>query len=97
MVVEAQRRFTETGFYSIEQVSNEGDFRTQLALRGLGNLQEMRIGSRGLFMHIDNAAGYLMTIGMVQGLFEMIFDVDSKVEWALSESGNLEVEVNPLG
>jgi hypothetical protein len=95
VVVEAQRRFTKTGFYSIEQVSDEGDFRTQLALRGLGNLQEIKMGAAGVFMRIDNAAGYLMTVGMVQGLFEMAFDVESNVEWALSDEGNLEVEINP--
>jgi len=95
VVVEAQRRFTKTGFYSIEQVSDEGDFRTQLALRGLGNLQEIKMGSAGVFMRIDNAAGYLMTVGMVQGLFEMAFDVESNVEWALSDAGNLDVEITP--
>jgi hypothetical protein len=95
VVVEAQRRFTKTGFYSIEQVSDEGDFRTQLALRGLGNLRDIKMGPPGLFMRIDNAAGYLMTVGMVQGLFEMAFDVESHVEWALSDQGNLEVEISP--
>jgi hypothetical protein len=94
-VVEAQRRFTRTGFYSIEQVSSEGDFRTQLALRGLGNLREIKMGPPGLFMRIDNVVGHLMTVGMVQGLFEMAFDVESSVDWALSEEGNLEVQVSP--
>jgi hypothetical protein len=93
--VEAQRRFTKTGFYSIEQVSDEGDFRTQLALRGLGNLKEIKMGPPGLFMRIDNVVGHLMTVGMVQGLFEMTFDVESTVSWALSEEGSLEMEVNP--
>jgi hypothetical protein len=94
-VVEAQRRFTKTGFYSIEQVSDEGDFRTQLALRGLGNLQEIRMGPPGVFMRINNATGHLLTVGMVQGLYEMAFDVASSVDWALSEDGNLEVQVSP--
>lgn len=44
-------------------------------------------------MKIDNAAGYLITVGMVQGLFEMAFDVESYAEWTLSEDGNLEVEI----
>src|SRR4030042_4224783 len=93
VAVEAQRRFTKTGFYSIEQVSDEGDFRTQLALRGLGNLREIKMGPPGLFMRIDNVVGHLLTVGMVQGLFEMAFDVDSSVEWALSEDGNREGEI----
>jgi hypothetical protein len=95
VVVEAQRRFTKTGFYSIDQVSDEGDFRTQLALRGLGNLREIKMGPPGLFMRIDNAAGCLMTVGMVQGLFEMAFDVRSNADWALSPEGNLQVEISP--
>jgi hypothetical protein len=96
-VVEAQRRFTKTGFYSIEQVSDEGDFRTQLALRGLGNLKEIRMGPPGLYMRIDNVVGHLLSVGMVQGLFEMAFDVESSVDWALSEDDNLEVQVSPKG
>jgi hypothetical protein len=95
VVVEAQRRFVKTGFYSIEEVSDEGDFRTQLALRGLGNLKEIKMGPPGLYMRIDNAANFLMTTGMVQGLFEMAFDVGSSVDWALSDEGNLEVQVSP--
>jgi hypothetical protein len=55
----------------------------------------MEMRPRGFRMRIDNAAGYLMTIGMVQGLFEMTFDIDSHVEWEMSEEGNLVVEIAP--
>jgi hypothetical protein len=95
VVVEAQRRFTRTGFYSIEEVSNEGDFRAQLALRGMGNLREISMGVSGMRIRIDNAAGHLLIVGMAQGLFEMALDVGSNVEWELTEDGNLEVEVRP--
>jgi hypothetical protein len=96
-VVEAQRRFVKTGFFSIDELSDEGDFRVQLALRGMGNLKELRMGSQGMNLRVDNAACNLLMVGMVQGLFEMIFDVDSSVEWQLSGEGNLEVDVKPLG
>lgn len=96
VVIEAQRRFTKTGFYSIEQVQNEEEFRTQLALRGLGNLRMIRMGTRGLRLRIGNAAAYLMVAGMAQGLFEMALDVDSHVEWELSRQGELLVEVRPV-
>jgi hypothetical protein len=95
VVIEAQRRFTKTGFYSIDQVQNEDEFRTQLALRGLGNLRMIRMGTRGLRMRIDNAAAYLMTVGMAQGLFEIALDVGSHVEWEYSRQGDLLVEVTP--
>jgi hypothetical protein len=94
-VVEAQRRFVKTGFYSIEEVGDEGDIRTQLALRGLGNLKEIKMGKRGVRVRLDNATLYLMVVGLIQGLFEMAFGIDSDVEWVFTGEGNLEVEVTP--
>jgi hypothetical protein len=97
VIVEAQRRFVKTGFFSIDELSDEGDFRAQLAMRGMGNLQELRMGSQGMHLRVDNAACNLLMVGMVQGLFEMIFDVDSNVEWELSGQGDLQVDVKPRG
>jgi hypothetical protein len=53
-VVEAQRRFSSSGFYDHEVVLDEGDFRKQLALRGLGNLRSLEASKRGLNMLLDN-------------------------------------------
>ena len=78
-----------------DEMGSEGDFRAQLALRGMGNLQELKMGSRGMRLRVDNAAGHLLTVGMAQALFEIAFDIDSKVEWELSMEGNLEVEIRP--
>lgn len=95
VVVEAQRRFVKTGFYSIEDARDETDFRAQFALRGLGNLREWKMGMQGMSMNIENAACYLMTVGMAQGLFELALDTESFVEWELSAEGDLEIEVTP--
>jgi len=97
VVVEAQRRFVKTGFFSIDEMGNEGDFRAQLALRGMGNLQEMKMGSRGMRLRVDNVAGHLLMVGMAQALFEIAFNIDSNVEWELSAEGDLEVEIRPQG
>lgn len=96
-VVEAQRRFTKSGFYTIEDITDEGDFRTQLALRGLGNLKELSMERKGMHLRMKNAALPLVIVGLAQGFFEMGFDIDSTdVNWELSEEGNLEAEVKPL-
>ena len=94
IVVEAQRRFTKTGFYSMQDVQTEGDFRVQLALRGLGLLRELKINRRGLHMLVENAALPPMIVGMMQGIFEMSFDLDTYVEWEVSR-GNLRMELIP--
>jgi hypothetical protein len=95
VVVEAQRQFVRTGFYSIEEIGDEGNIRSQFALRGLGNVREIRMGKKGVIMRVENAAMHLLVAGLIQGLFEMTFGIDSNVEWELSEEGHLEVEVSP--
>lgn len=94
-VVEAQRRFIKTGFYSVDEVRDEDAFRARLALRGMGNLRWMKMGPEGISMRIDNAGCYLMTVGTAQAVFEMAYDVDSQVEWELSPEGDLEVRATP--
>jgi len=95
VAIEAQRLFTRSGFYSLDEVSGEGDFRTQLALRGLGNLKEIDLTRKGVRMTIDNAVLPLLVVGMMQGVFEMAVNVESSVDWELSDAGRLQVEISP--
>ncbi len=96
-VVEAQRRFTKSGFYTLDDITDEGDFRTQLALRGLGNLKELSMHRRGMRMLMEDTALPMIILGIAQGFFDMGFGVDaSSIEWALTEDGRLEAEVKPL-
>lgn len=47
VVVEAQRRFVRSGFYSLSEMLPEPQMREIFALRGLGNIRELRYGRRG--------------------------------------------------
>lgn len=95
-VVEAQRRFTRSGFYTLDDVTDEGDFRNQLALRGLGNLKKLEMKKTGMSMHVENVAMPYIVIGLSQGFFEIGFDLETAVDWELSEEGDLQVEVKPM-
>jgi hypothetical protein len=79
----------------MDEVADEGDFRNQLALRGMGDLREFKMDARGLRMRLNNACMHLMVVGLVQGLFEMGVGVESRAEWELSQEGDLEVNVTP--
>jgi hypothetical protein len=94
-VIEAQRRFIKSGFFTIENIFSEGDFRTQFAYRGLGDLVEFMMGSTGLQLRLENSTLHLMVVGMAQALFELAFGKDSKVEWKLSRESVLQVKVTP--
>lgn len=93
--IEAQRRFIKSGFFSIEGIFSEGDFRTQFAYRGLGDLKEFMMGSTGLRLRLENSTLHLLVVGIAQALFELAFGRDSEVEWELSEESVLQVEVTP--
>jgi len=95
IVVEAQKRFIRSGFFSVDEVISEENMRMSMALRGLGNLRELKMGRRGVRSHIENAALPLLAVGSTQGLYEKAFDIYSKVEWELSEDGDLTIEVTP--
>jgi hypothetical protein len=93
--IEAQKRFIKSGFFSIEGIFSEGDFRTQFAYRGLGDLKEFMMGSTGLRLRLENSTLHLLVVGIAQALFELAFGRDSDVEWELSEESVLQVEVTP--
>lgn len=95
VVVEAQRRFVRTGFYPPDMLDSVEAFREQLALKGLGNLKSLDIGANGLRMRLENACLHLLTIGQVQGIFEMRQGIDSDAEWEFSAEGDLELKVTP--
>lgn len=92
-VVETQRRFALGGLYSSKEAAEEGSFREQLALRGLGDLREIRLEEGTLRMTLRNAALHLLMVGLMQGYYESVTGQDSEVEWELSEEGDLELEV----
>ncbi len=97
VVIEAQARFTKTGFYAVAEVVSEEAVRADFALRGLGNVRELKMGKHGVTLRVENVALHLMVIGLAQGLFEQAFDLESAASWTLSEDGTLELTLIPKG
>ncbi len=95
VVIEAQRRFTKTGFYRVAEIVSEEAVRVELAVRGMGNLRELKMGKEGVTLRVDNIALHLMVIGLAQGLFEHAFRLESEASWTLSEEGTLELTLSP--
>lgn len=95
VVVEAQRRFTLNGFYTMSDYPNVEEFRAGLALRGLGNLRKLEIKRTGMRMRMENVVLPLMIVGMMQGIFDAALNTDSTVDWECSPEGDLELEVKP--
>jgi len=96
VVVEAQRRFTLNGFYTMNEYGSMEEFRAGLAMRGLGNLKELEIKRSGVRMRMENAVLHLMIAGMMQGIFDAALHTDSTIDWESSPGGNLELEIKAV-
>ncbi len=96
VVVEAQRRFTKTGFYSMNDYADMEEFRKGLALRGVGNLQELKISRHAVRMRVENVVLPMMIVGTMQGIFDNAVGVNSVVDWHVSEQGNRELMITAL-
>jgi hypothetical protein len=92
-VVEAQRRFVRTGFDYSDMMGEEEDLRTGLAIRGLGNLKEFKVTGKRFNMELENACLHLLLLGFIQGTFEVALDIESTIDWELSEDGYLTLEI----
>ncbi len=95
VVIEAQRRLTREGIYSLDPSAPEKKLREQLAIRGLGNLASLSMGEKGMVLRMENATVHLMLVGLAQGLFESAYGVESEVSWEVLAEGGLEIKVSP--
>ena len=92
-ILEVQRRFAKMGYYDLHEIEDEEGFRRQLALRGLGELQELRLSGGRIAARIKNAAMPLMIVGLMQGYLEVATNADSYAEWEMGDDGILDVDI----
>jgi len=93
VVIEAQRRFTRNGFFNLSEAASAEEFRTQLALRGMGNLEDISVDRNRLTMKLRNAALPLFVVGIMQGVYERALDRDSTLEWEVTRDSDLIIEL----
>jgi hypothetical protein len=97
VIVEALRRFTKSSpSFSLFDVTTADDFRVMLAVMGMGYLENIEVGKKGLSMRLENAALPLMIVGVMQGIFEKTLKQDSIVDWQLSEKNDLDINILTL-
>jgi hypothetical protein len=96
VIVEAQRRFTKNSARSLFDVTTADEFRSWLAVTGMGYLENIEVSKKGLSMRLENAALPLMLVGSMQGVFEKALKQESIVEWYLSQDNGLDINILTL-
>lgn len=94
VIIEAQRRFIRTGFYSLDEIASEELFRMQLAIRGLGNLREVKWDQDRMRITLENPCLSVVIVGLVLGFFELASGREGKADWEFTDDGSMIVEVS---
>lgn len=95
VVVEAQRRFIIGGSYSCEEIESGSRLRSQLAVKGLGNLMEYELGEESMRCRIENACLPSFMAGTLLGYFELLYEKPGEVDYRLKEDDELLVVASP--
>jgi hypothetical protein len=93
VVIEAERRFVTEGFYAREDIRQEKDLIHHFALRGLGNLREIRLEKNRLRARLENPCMHLVIVGLLQGFYELIFAQRGDIAWEITPDGDLVIDV----
>lgn len=97
VIIEAERRFVNTGAYSLDEVGDETALREFLAVRGLGNLKELAWDENNLRLLLENCCLHMLIAGMAQGFFELASGREADVDWSLARDGDLSIKVSAKG
>jgi hypothetical protein len=96
-VIEAQRRYTKQILSAEALPGDNAGFRGMLSMRGLGNLVQLEFDEEGAAAVIENSCMHLLMVGLIQGIFEVLFGYDkSAYEWGLKDDGDLNVGIKRI-
>jgi hypothetical protein len=94
VVIEAQRRHTKGTMNDMAWLGDGERYRLMMAFRGLCNLTRFEAEEKKMSMTIENPCIRRMTVGMIQGLFELATGADeSTYSFERTADGDLIVEI----
>lgn len=93
-VVEVQRRYVKSAWSRDKWLRGEEEFRRLTALRGMGYIASFDADRDHVAVRVHNTALPMFQVGIVQGLVEMAYGVDSSTcSWEFFDDGDMTVAV----
>lgn len=88
-VIEAQRRYVKSAWSEDKWLRGSEEFNRMTNLRGMGNITGFDADRDHVSVRVENTALPLFQVGIVQGLVEMAYRVDSSTcIWELHDDGD---------
>ncbi len=95
VILEAQKDYAKNTLRS-EEITSENDVRYFFALRGLGELIDYDLNDNRLEVKMENAYPYLLVVGLLHGMFEIITGRAGNLSYAEDEDENLLISIEAV-
>ncbi len=95
VILEAQKDYAKK-ILRWEEIASESYLRDFFAIRGLGKLIDYELNENGLEVKMENAYPYLLVVGLLHGMFEILSDREGKLSYAEDEDENLLVSIESV-
>lgn len=93
-VIDAERLCIKEAGKAMDWLGTLESYREMFAMRGLGSITDFEPGEKSIKITIDNSCVVLVTVGMIQGLYELARGlVRSSRDWGVTPDGTLTVTV----
>jgi hypothetical protein len=95
VILEAQKDYAKK-ILRWEEIASESYLRDFFAIRGLGKLIDYSLNDNGLKVKMENAYPYLLVVGLLHGMFEILSDREGKLSYAEDEDENLLISIEAV-
>jgi hypothetical protein len=95
VILEAQKDYATNTLRS-EEITSESDVRNFFAIRGLGELTGFNLSDNRLEATMDNAYPYLLVVGLLHGMFEILTGREGKLSYTKDEDESLQLSIEAI-
>jgi hypothetical protein len=95
IIIEAQKDYAKNTLQS-EEIAGESDVRNFFALRGLGNLIDYDLNDNRLEARMENAYPYLLVVGLLHGMFEILTGREGEISYAEDKDESLLISIKAI-
>jgi hypothetical protein len=95
VILEAQKDYAKKILRS-EEIASESDIRKFFAIRGLGELIDYNLNDNRLEVKMENAYPYLLVVGLLHGMFEILTGHEGKLSYTEDEDENILISIEAI-
>ena len=95
VILAAQKEYAQNTLRS-EEITSESDVRNFFAIRGLGKLTDYDLSGNRLEVKMDNAYPYLLVVGLLHGMFEVLTGREGKLSYTKDEDESLQISIEAV-